>query len=206
LVLQGCGFAKFIYFEPTPIGFARPHYKGPPPSDAGCAVAPDSIYVPVDAGVTVKLSVRKGTFDGGGYTDAPGTTLFGEAFVPSGIRVRFVTDTFTFIAVPGQEQQKAIAKFTRSVFVQKRNGNATWFDPETQTVSPADTLVGWASEHGNYDNLFSFVVPFEKFVDPAFTVRMPDMEVDGRLVTGKSVSFKYIEKRQFVTIMESLCS
>jgi hypothetical protein len=92
LVLQGCGFTKFIYFEPTPVGFARPHYKGPLPGDYGCAVAPDSIFVPVDSGVTVRLSVRKGTSNGGRYTDTPGITLFGEAFVPSGIRVRYRKD------------------------------------------------------------------------------------------------------------------
>jgi hypothetical protein len=204
LTFQGCGFSKLTYLQPTPDDFERARHVGRPFYEDPCNPAPEIIRVPIEGGAIVQLVARQGAFTGKGYSGAPGTTLFGEAYVPFGTKARFVTSTFTVrTGATDQEQQGTVAELTRHVFVLKRRGSAAWKDLETQSLSNGDTLVGWASDE---DNLFKFVVPLEGFVAPSFTVRMPDMEVNGRVVPGKSISFKRIEKTHFVSIFEALCS
>jgi hypothetical protein len=200
LFLHGCvsSTGPITYFEPSGDGRL---------TGSSCFPIPDSIDVPIAQGVRILLSAKKGVFTANGYSDRPGTTFFGEVYVPAGARATFVTPTFAVHAELGQEGGGTISEIKRTLWYgPKRNSGVSM---ETQLLSPSDTLTGWTPDEvrssglvpaasyvdGDLHNRFKFLVPLENFVSASFTTSIPDIAVNSQVVAGKSIRFTRTELR-----------
>jgi hypothetical protein len=212
-VLQGCAMT-LEFLKPTPVDFERmrdgPFYKD------HCISAPKQVVVPLGGGASMEVNAEMATFTGKRFSETPGTTLFGEIYVPAGSEVRFLNATFTAADGTGKEHSGAIVEIERRIsYGPKRDGEPT--STVRQTLSGTDLLAGWTEKdkrssglvpemnyiHGDSHNYFHFYVPWENFNAPAFTVRMPDMVVNGSPVSGKSISFKRVREKVYG---DPLCS
>jgi hypothetical protein len=198
--LQGCT-ATLEYFEPTPVGFEP--LTGSPFYLDDCIRAPDQIAVPLGGGAS--MGVR-------GYSGTPRTTLSGQVYVPAGSEVRFVSAVFKVRDGAGREQSGVISEITRRIPYgpTKRTAGSS---SETQKLSSGDPLIGWSVADvrssglvppasffladSDTQNFFDFFVPFEQFVAPEFSVRIPDIVVNGRSVPGKSIAFRRVKKKVY---------
>jgi hypothetical protein len=126
--------------------------------------------------------------------------------VPAGSELRFVNATFSARDGTGKETSGAIGEITRTIYYGPKRTAGT--STAIQTLSGTDRLVGWTADdirssglipptsyiEGKLHNYFRFVVPLENVEASAFTVRMPDMMINGRTLSGKSISFKRVRK------------
>ena len=195
LTLQGCGFSKQVFYEPKAIDFTPSRgrdlfFRG---EQAGCGWVPNFIFVPIGGGASMKLSAEQGVYSADKtWLDAPGTTLIGKLYVPSGAEVRFVTPVFTVLTASGERQVGTVTQLKRDYIYPRRD----------ESMSNQDIMVGRAIDE---DNLFEFFIPLKEFSVSAFTVQTPEMEVNGRTVPARSISFRHVEKTHFVSTFEALC-
>ena len=209
LVLSGCAYSqKEVIWEPAARDFI-PAKAVPPLYADNCREAPESITVPLDAGVLLRLKSL--------YRDDIGNvTLDTELYIPAGVALRLSESSLVAQTESGGSQPGEITKLSRMVYYGPRRGVAG-FTKEVQSASQ-DVLRGWSAEEakfysglpansvvvdGQSHNVIDLRVHWEHLNEEQFTLTVQDVETNGHFAASRSILYRHVECNVFYA---PLCS